>query len=152
MATSTLFAPMRLIRLTLLALFAASCVELYSPPSDYRLDHLPGTVVLRVGDAVVADGVRFEFEAVSHDSRCPIDAMCVWPGNAVVRLVAGPEEGDGPAVEVTLNTGMEPRSVDVFGLRVRLTGLGPAPLGGKTIPQRRYLAELDLRPAPLNLP
>jgi hypothetical protein len=51
-------------------------------PVDLRVVLAPGGVTIVPGNIVV------RFETVVGDSRCPGDAICVWAGDAVVRLVA----------------------------------------------------------------
>ena len=42
---------------------------------------------LRAGQsAVVPGGLKVTFDRVVSDSRCPIDAICVWAGEAVIAL------------------------------------------------------------------
>ena len=42
---------------------------------------------LRVGDsALTTDNLRIRFDTVRSDSRCPIDALCVRAGEAVIAL------------------------------------------------------------------
>ena len=42
---------------------------------------------LRVGDsALTTDDLRVRFDAVRSDSRCPIDAICVRAGEAVIAI------------------------------------------------------------------
>ena len=43
------------------------------------------TVTLAPGEEIVlADGTRVRFAGVVSDSRCPMDAMCLWMGEAVL--------------------------------------------------------------------
>ena len=43
---------------------------------------------IRIGQEIVLDELRstLRFEGVSEDSRCPVDAVCIWEGNARVQL------------------------------------------------------------------
>lgn len=63
-------------------LVAAACVE---PSVEVPLDQ---DFELALGRTVSIAGTpqRVTFEAVPEDSRCPIDAVCVWAGNARVSL------------------------------------------------------------------
>lgn len=40
------------------------------------------------GKTVLVDDVAIEFTAVVEESRCPIDAICVWAGNARILVTA----------------------------------------------------------------
>jgi hypothetical protein len=79
---------------------------------------------LALGESVMVEGsgVTLTFEDVPSDSRCPTDVVCVWAGNAQVRVVvAGAAAG---AVE--LNTSLDPTKAAIDGIELRLVGLAPA--------------------------
>ena len=80
---------------------------------------------LRIGDAVrVAGGPGLRFARVVEDSRCPIDALCIQPGRATVRLaVIRP----GDAEEIELSTREGPAADTIAGYEVRLVSLLPPP-------------------------
>jgi hypothetical protein len=40
------------------------------------------------GKTVLVDDIAIEFTAVVEESRCPIDAVCVWNGNARILVTA----------------------------------------------------------------
>ncbi len=90
--------------------------------------------------AVVDDALVVEFMEVPSDSRCPVEANCVWAGNAVVVVET---VLDGVEQVVTLNT-LEsattgPAAVAVGRYQLRLLELAPeATVDG--IPQGRYRA------------
>jgi hypothetical protein len=59
----------------------------------------PADVQLRVGETVDLDGglLQVTLTEVREDSRCPMDAMCVWTGRAVVVMhvvLDGVDRGD----------------------------------------------------------
>jgi hypothetical protein len=99
-------------------------------------------MTLCVGQEVPApEGVaRIALLAVRNDSRCPVDAMCVWQGNAEVEI--GVTFGMGPTVPYVLNTGLEPRAVVLGTFRLTLAELWPEPVSFRSIPQDRYVAVL----------
>ncbi len=101
-------------------LLAAACVE---PSTEVPLDQ---DFELSLGQTVAIAGTayRVTFEAVSEDSRCPTDAVCVWAGNARVSLRV---TAAGTDSSIALNTGSEPRSATVGSIRLELRGLIPAP-------------------------
>ncbi len=87
---------------------------------------------LRYGASATLDGgVTVTFTGVPADSRCPMDAMCVWAGEAIV------------AVNITLPTALPngvaaPPACDVTGLRAdcllsTTNGKTTAPLGDYSI-------------------
>jgi hypothetical protein len=55
------------------------------------------------GAAIVEDiGLIVRFDAVTSDSRCPVEVACVWAGVATVDLVVGRE--NRPPTTLTLDT------------------------------------------------
>jgi hypothetical protein len=69
--------------------------------------------------------LRLTLRAITEDSRCPIDVVCVWQGNAraVIEVQVGE---DGPSSELRLNTGVPPMEAQSSGVNVRLVGVLPA--------------------------
>ena len=69
----------------LFALTLSACNTPASPtgPVDQRVSLAPGNTIV-----VQGTDTALRFEGVSADSRCPGDAICVWAGDATVRLVA----------------------------------------------------------------
>ncbi len=101
----------------------------------------PFEVVLAPGQAVIVDRVQsIEFERVSGDSRCAIDVVCFWQGNAEVEVRM--RTGTGPTHPFTLNTGVEPHQIEHAGYRVRLVELSPQPVSTASIEPGRYRARL----------
>lgn len=102
----------------------------------------PAVVELGVGQSAGVDGVEIRFAEVTEDSRCAIDVVCVWAGNGAVVLHLS---SDGVPVEaVTVNTTVEPRSVERDGLAIRVTGLAPQPVSTVTIDPDEYRVELEV--------
>jgi hypothetical protein len=109
------------------ALLAAACGR--SSPSA---PHPGESVMTSFGEVSVT------FVRVNGDSRCSIDAVCVWSGNArvVVTIRVGTQVSD----ERTLNTHLEPHSTDFARYRVRLDSLLPYPVSTRTIEPDEYQA------------
>jgi len=105
-----------------------------------------GEVVVAYGEEVpVGESViRVAFGDVRSDSRCPVDAVCVWQGNAEVEM--GIRAGMGPTHALRINTNLDPRSADWQGIRVTLLELMPVPRAGVRIEPREYSARLRLEP------
>jgi len=116
-------------------LLAVACVE---PSTEVPLDQ---DFELSLGQTVAIAGTahRVTFEAVSEDSRCPTDAVCVWAGNARVSLRV---TAAGTDSSIALNTGSEPRSATVGSIRLELRGLIPAPRAATPTPPDAYRATL----------
>ena len=87
----------------------------------------PETVNVRVGQLKSADGGRLtvKFISVIEDSRCPIDAKCVWEGNARIKIEVS--KGKASAKTIELNSGAKPESVTVYGYEIKFIDLSPHP-------------------------
>lgn len=84
---------------------------------------------------------------VANDSRCPINANCVWEGDADVRL--SHRVGQGPDVLFTLRVNRAPRDTVIGVTRIALDSLTPYPELAETgIPASRYRAWLTLSAIP----
>jgi hypothetical protein len=88
------------------------------------------------------NGVTVTFTQVQEDSRCPIDVVCVWAGDAKIELAI---KHDGSPEEVRVvsltPTNNETTSGDV---RIRFVGLAPAPRQADAGKPRAYVARLVL--------
>ena len=94
---------------------------------------------LKVGQTARLTSVALQLtlRAIEEDSRCPIDAVCIWQGNARARLEAQVGE-DGPSAEVKLNTGVQPMEAQAHGVTIRLVGVLPAPRSEVQIRPNQY--------------
>ena len=102
--------------LAALALSACAAVPAAVPVRSDGLAHLHEPT--RVGSLVVTP------RAVIEDSRCPINARCVWAGRAIVRTeVAG--TGWRETLDLTLGD-----RVTTHGTTLGLTSLEPAKVAG----------------------
>lgn len=84
----------------------------------------PTELALRYGEEKHVGAMRVVFARVVEDSRCPIDAICVWEGNATVEL--GLAIGSGPTFPLQLSTALEPRSAVWQDVRFTLLEVHPA--------------------------
>ena len=132
---------MRSAVLVICTVLAAACLEVRTPidpnaPLDTPFD-------LKVGaTAVVPGGLTLRFESVSSDSRCPIDAICVWAGEAVVVMsLSTPSRSRVQREWRTTPAGAE---VAYAGYAIQLTGLRPYPSAGQPIPPGDYVATLKV--------
>lgn len=84
------------------------------------------TIRIPVGAvAASADGsLLVTFDRVDSDSRCPIDVVCVWAGDA--ELVIGISPPDGRWSWSTLHTHLEPRTLHTASHTITLHHLEPA--------------------------
>lgn len=114
-----------LIALAIALLLTFGCRgEATEPTLDPVFLTVDGETALRPGQSAVHDEFSVTFERVESDSRCPIDVICVWEGNAAIRI--GLTLGKGPTHPFTLNTTGEPSSAQLGSYQVRLVSLLPA--------------------------
>jgi hypothetical protein len=59
---------------------------------------------LKVGQTAEIEGHKFTLQEVSSDSRCPVDAKCIWAGEATVHLVSYDNEGHAGDVYISTNS------------------------------------------------
>jgi hypothetical protein len=140
-------ADMRVILIAAIALLAVSCRDAVGPEvREGTPPPTPTTVVLHVGEHVIIGNVEVTFIRVASDSRCPVDVTCVWTGNAAVELSVGPVIGEAPLYPLTLNTDVDPREADAWGLHVALVDLEPKLRSSDRIDPRGYVVTLTLTP------
>ena len=135
----------------LLALALAGCATASGPMAPVEASErvvaegeLTEPIPVRLGHTLrFGDGLRITFERVEEDSRCPRLVVCVWAGDAAVRLRLG--HPSGQAV-VTLHTTLDPREVVHAGYAVRLHRLDPEPVrGGARTALHQVLLEVERR-------
>lgn len=120
-------------------LMALACAdEGPSGPLPAVQEVLADSLELAPGQEVLVGIFRLSFLEVSSDSRCPVDAVCVWQGNAAVEIAVG--VGEGPSHPRTLDTADGIPTVDFSGFRVTLLDLRPVPHAGVPIPAGDYRA------------
>jgi hypothetical protein len=118
-----------------LVLLLAGCK---SPLAPVALDE---AFVLAPGERVFVEAANFriEFFEVTGDSRCPLDAICVWAGDATVHVGLSDIESD----RYELHTGDPSRTtVTRRGFVVHLVELQPYPASTRTIAPAEYRATL----------
>jgi hypothetical protein len=119
-----------------LVLFAIGCK---SPLAPVALDE---AFELAPGDRVFVEDATFRIELldVSGDSRCPLDAICVWAGDATVHV--GVSEV-GSTARYELHTGDAARmTITHRGFVIRLVELQPYPVSTHPIAPADYRATL----------
>jgi len=104
-------------------------------------------IVLAFGEDRFLEGtvLRLSFGQVLEDSRCAVDVVCVWEGNARVEIGIG--AGMGPTHPIRLNTALEPGAVVWSGVLVTLLEVTPAPRSGSRIEPKDYGVKLRLEPS-----
>jgi hypothetical protein len=94
---------------------------------------------LALGEAVgiVQKGIVLDFDAVLEDSRCPMNARCIWEGNARIAIKAS---GAAPGRhQLNTSTRFETRT-GIADLVLELRRLEPDRLAGA--PTKGYVATL----------
>jgi hypothetical protein len=105
---------------------------------------LDQTVTLAAGQtAAVTPTLTIRFDHVETDSRCPVDAVCVWAGEAIVVLSAHVlnEADEDLALRIT---GGQGSTASHGGYTLQLSRLEPAPLAGRAILQNEYIATVRI--------
>lgn len=89
-----------------------------------RAELQAGEVQIELGQTEVLDGLMIRFDEVIGDSRCPLDVVCIWQGEAHVALTI-----DGERVDLLVaDPELAPEAgVDVGGLVVFAVALAPYP-------------------------
>ena len=97
---------------------------------------------LKFGEIVTIHGepLSIKFTTVVDDSRCPIGVICIWEGNAQIRLRL--ETPDVRATEVSVNTSIDPGHVLFAGYTIQLKMLSPYPVYAQAIDTAAYVARL----------
>lgn len=120
-------------------LFLACNRESITPP-DQQLPKLDEPFEVKVGQSVLISGeqLRFQFESVPDDSRCPEGVVCIWVGNAGVVLKFSDTRD-------TLNSYLEPHEIVYDAYTIKLLLLSPYPKYPQAIPKDSYVAKLVVR-------
>jgi hypothetical protein len=142
---------MRLILATTIILLSGCRTEFLPHTPSYSLGE---EFNLRQGSNARVDGRWIiEFRGVPEDSRCPMNARCIWEGNARIALtikdVSKPLDSGNPPAEATmeLNTSDRfDRKKPIPGAGVELLHLEPSRMAGAPI--KDYVATLVVKAAP----
>jgi hypothetical protein len=126
------------------ALLAATmgCAE---GPRDAPSPALDERLQLQVGEAASADrqALRIGFLSVTADSRCAKGEVCVWEGDATVRLWL--QRAGGAREERELHTSSRAAHAAQYeDWWVRLVLLEPYPIAGRAIAPADYVATLQV--------
>ena len=96
-------------------------------------------MTLAVGQSADVPGaaLRLTFQAVTGDSRCPADVICIQGGDAVVHIEV--QSSTGGSVDYDLHTGnMKP--VQHASVTIELVELTPYPFSSRPISPSEYRA------------
>jgi hypothetical protein len=94
---------------------------------------------LRIGEsALTTDDLRIKFDTVRLDSRCPMDALCVRAGEAIIALTVS-RRGEIP-VGRELDTTPAKSTTTFLNFTITLTSLQPYPRSDRRIQPGDYVA------------
>ena len=93
-------------------------------PVVYSLAEAADSVQIRVGATISVEGTLISFTSLVSDSRCPMDAICVWQGDAAVQISA--QKGADTQL-MQLHTTLEPRNSTAHGYSIALLSVNPYP-------------------------
>ena len=121
--------------LVVVAVTAAGCANDLTGP-----DAVVGTPFeLTAGMAAsLPNGSLLRFERVSADSRCPMDALCVWAGDATVAVTLKAPRGTAEPRELHTEPGGSRISFSDY--TIQLTALAPYPRSSQPIEADDYRA------------
>lgn len=126
----------------ILLLFSTTMIGCFDALTDYDEVLLDNEFDLKINHFVFipSKGIHIEFKNVEGDSRCPIDRICIWEGNAVVVLELKNSAGDRRMVKV--NTNLDPKNAEFYETIISLRGLSPYPQSSEPINPGDYVVRL----------
>ncbi|MGR8930001.1 MAG: hypothetical protein ACU836_05120 [Gammaproteobacteria bacterium] len=107
-------------------------------------DKVTPEMTLPLGQSVKLNQANLiiKFKAVPEDSRCPINAFCIMPGNGQVELEI---RGLDPAYKIiALNTHEGSQAVTLSNYLLKLVSLNPPRIEGKSIGTADYSVTLSI--------
>lgn len=131
---------------TLIWLLLASGIALFSCNSENVTDTFSFNLEksFQIGDAYFSPDHSLQFQITEiNDSRCPSDVICVWQGEAVVKIeVKSPLTG-------TLELNTHNNLTDTIGFySFELVDVSPYPVSTKTIELDEYQVTLLIEKLP----
>jgi hypothetical protein len=102
---------------------------------------------LAPGESVQVGGLRVTFTRVENDSRCPVDVVCVWEGDALVKLELSAPPQDAETRELHTAGGAGVRETTFGQFSIELVRLLPTTHSQQPIPAQDYRVVLKVRQA-----
>jgi hypothetical protein len=99
---------------------------------------------LSPGQSVQSGSLRVTFTRVENDSRCPADVVCVWEGDALVKIEVSEQPGDPVARELHTSGSAGASEITYGGFRIELVRLSPQTHSQQPIPAQDYRLVLKL--------
>ena len=122
--------PIKIITISLLAMLVTACGW---SAYEYRKDRIVTDIDVPVGKTVAAGstGLSVIFDSVEQDSRCAINARCVWGGVGIVNATVINAAGERKSIKLsTINYETFNKVEKVFGKDFELVDLLPKPVAG----------------------
>jgi hypothetical protein len=124
--------------LIIISMLCAGCTGSSTQPSRTPLGR---PFELRSGASAILDGgPTITFDRVASDSRCPMDALCIWAGDAIVAVSIS--EGAGGSVHRELHTEAAGSEASYLAYSIKLLALAPYPRSDRQIGPGDYVATL----------
>jgi len=94
---------------------------------------------IKIGETIGVGDLRLTFRSVEGDSRCPIDVVCVWAGDAEIALKI--EQGSQAAV-AALHTMLEPKKTEWNGYTISFVSIAPSRNSATALDPKDYRAQI----------
>ena len=137
---------MRHLSTALLALALAGCSSFSAPSVDPKVQtsqtaqrEVGQAFDIKIGEKVSVGELELTLQKVTSDSRCPIDVVCVWSGDAEVAVKL--EQGSHAAF-ASLHTSVDPKKTEWNGYTISLVSLAPSKRSTEEIDPADYRARL----------
>ena len=126
------------MKICLIALFIVGVAGCYGPTGPDRVPK-DEPFELRVGEsALTTDDLRIKFDTVRSDSRCPMDALCVRAGEAVIAITLS--LAGEVAIGRELQTVPDKSQTTYSRFTITLSSLAPYPRSDRQIQPNDYIA------------
>ena len=128
--------------------FFLAFIWLTAVSADPTKVHLDKEFSLGIGQTASIEGEKLviKFKSVLEDSRCPVNALCVWAGNGKVEFEI--LDIDGQTKTVILNTEDEPSATTLQEHKLTLISLNPPRIDGASISPGDYTVTLIVNKKP----
>ena len=83
-------------------------------------------------------------DSIVQDSRCPINAVCIWQGVAVARFTVDTKNNDHVIELATAPLLQYKKDTIVAGFKIELINIAPHPEMGKPLNYDEYVAEVKV--------
>ena len=127
----TVFLPIAIAAAAACSSAGTSVRDVSSPDASAQSGARTDTLSIQLGKTALVDGGRLEltFDTRIADSRCPANVVCVWAGDAHVRLTT--RVTGGAATTSELHSGLEPMKLKVDRYTITMIGMTPYPGAGR---------------------